>query len=669
MSNVTFKSFKKAVELQLTMMQAYGLYQTSIAKDDIWNLYLDSFPEGTNEIYKERREYDCTCCSQFVRTIGGVVAFVEGKKVSVWDIEVGGKYQPVINALREAVHASEVHAPFFHHEKRVGTDYNHQILEDGTAKKWEHFSTHLLSDFVMLEERIPSHLNTLKTNHDTLKRSVETLTLSSAEIVLDLIEGGLYRGEEMKARVESFIAVKTKHDSLPEEEKQGYLWEQSSILMAKGRFRNSVIGTLMVDISEGVEIETAVAKFEDKVSEGKFKRSKPVATQKMLKAANDTVVALGLEDALYRRYARLDDLTINNVLFANRDARQAMNPFENLMQSAPAKAGNVVKGGQEISIAEFMANVVPHATDIEMLVERNHLNNLVSLIAPEHASAGNMLAWDNNFSWSYRGEVTDSIRERVKKAGGNVEGVLRCSLSWTNKDDLDIHVLQPNGRKIYFSQSHCPQSGGRLDVDMNAYGTLKEDAVENIFWKSRPLEGRYKVMVHNYTKRCTDLSKDGFQIEVDDNGQSMVFGRVNNPRGNEMVTVVEFDYSHKNGVEFVKGKGQDNTKAETEWGITTGTFQKVNMIMNSPNHWDGNCIGNKHLFFSLANCRNEGESRGFYNEFLREELHPHRKSFEMLGGALKAPKSDDQVSGLGFSSTKRNKAVIRVDGKPFTVLF
>ena len=74
----------------------------------------------------------------------------------------------------------------------------------------------------------------------------------------------------------------------------------------------------------------------------------------------------------------------------------------------------------------------------------------MSLVAPVIPDSKNMLKWGNNFSWAYNGEVTDSIKEKVKRAGGNVEGDIRCSLSWFNGDDLDAHCEQPNQPEIYF---------------------------------------------------------------------------------------------------------------------------------------------------------------------------------------------------------------------------
>ena len=91
--------------------------------------------------------------------------------------------------------------------------------------------------------------------------------------------------------------------------------------------------------------------------------------------------------------------------------------------------------------------------------------------------------------------------------------------------------------------------------------------------------------------------------------------------------------------------------------------------MLSPNYWDGQAIGNKHYFFMLDGCRNPDPVRGFYNEFLSDELRPHRKVFEVLSASMKCTPTKDQLSGLGFSSTQRNDVHCKVDNRPYKITF
>ena len=53
-----------------TALETRTLFEVAIDKDALWNLYLDSFPEGTNSMYRKRREYDCSCCRHFIKEIG-----------------------------------------------------------------------------------------------------------------------------------------------------------------------------------------------------------------------------------------------------------------------------------------------------------------------------------------------------------------------------------------------------------------------------------------------------------------------------------------------------------------------------------------------------------------------------------------------------------------------
>lgn len=103
------------------------------------------------------------------------------------------------------------------------------------------------------------------------------------------------------------------------------------------------------------------------------------------------------------------------------------------------------------------------------------------------------------------------IRKRVKAAGG-ATGEIQFSLSWLDRNDLDLHVIAPSGERIFYrhKQSRCR---GRLDVDMNSTPTTNEP-VENTRWmKSKAPEGRYTVLIHFY-QRHTQRSKVPFKLLV-----------------------------------------------------------------------------------------------------------------------------------------------------------
>ena len=89
----------------------------------------------------------------------------------------------------------------------------------------------------------------------------------------------------------------------------------------------------------------------------------------------------------------------------------------------------------------------------------------------------------------------------------------------------------------------------------------------------------------------------------------------------------------------------------------------VKAVMLSPNYWDEQKgVGNSHWFFMLQGCANEDVARGFYNEFLNNDLLAHRKVLELIGSKVTTAPSEQQLSGIGFSSTQRASLLCRVTG-------
>ena len=109
-----FKEFRTLLQKHFDEMVKDGapLFITNADEDKLYNLYLDSFPAGTNSTFRKRREYDCSCCRRFVKNIGKLVSFMDGQMVTVWDFDTKSDvYQPVVDALAAYVKTCAVVNP------------------------------------------------------------------------------------------------------------------------------------------------------------------------------------------------------------------------------------------------------------------------------------------------------------------------------------------------------------------------------------------------------------------------------------------------------------------------------------------------------------------------------------------------------------------------------
>jgi hypothetical protein len=68
------------------------------------------------------------------------------------------------------------------------------------------------------------------------------------------------------------------------------------------------------------------------------------------------------------------------------------------------------------------------------------------------------------------------------------QGALRFTLTWDRPGDVDLHVVTPGGREIYYGAR--TQDGGELDRD-DTTGT----GPENVFWAASPPAGSYLLCV------------------------------------------------------------------------------------------------------------------------------------------------------------------------------
>lgn len=647
------------------------LFECNVDKDEFYNLYLDSFPAGTNEIYRTNREHDCSCCRGFIKQLGNVVTIKDGNVTTIWDFETNDStYAPVLKAMSDYVKAHIVSDVYMSIEKKIGCHHNFEIIEKMTPKQWDHFFFELPDKFVLRRGRSKGDvLGDFRDTRNVFKRSLDEISMDAVNTVLDLItDNVLYRGEEWKNQITEFKKYKKEYDKLSSSDKELYAWEQSVKVGAViGRIRNHSIGTLLTNISEGMDVETAVKKYEQIVAPSNYKRSKPIYTQKMLDDAQKKITELGYLDSLQRRYATLDDITINDILFSNKDAAKridgALDVFGELAKTTKSSKTKKFDRVEEVNIDTFVNEILPETRELELYLENKHSSNMVSLIAPKNIDSKSMFKWGNNFGWAYSGNLTDSeMKDRVKAAGGSVTGDLRFSIQW-NEDgrdncDLDAHCITPC-TEIYYGRKRDCNTNGELDVDIISPG--RNIAVENITWANRKTmkDGTYTFFVNQYSGSV----KNGFRAEIEFDGQIYSFDYPHSMRGGENVVVATVTL--KNGEFTIKEELNSSVTSKDIWGVKTNGFVPVSVVCYSPNYWEKveNKNGHRHVFFMLKDCVNPENPSGMFNEFLVQELYEHRKVMEALASKMRIEDSDDQMSGVGFATDKRAEVVVKVNGE------
>jgi hypothetical protein len=240
------------------------------------------------------------------------------------------------------------------------------------------------------------------------------------------------------------------------------------------------------------------------------------------------------------------------------------------------------------------------------------------------------------------------------------------SLSWFNYDDLDLHVYEPAGRGARALTDHIHfrnkrgWTGGVLDVDMNAGTGTTREPVENVTWAAKPPDGIYRVVVNNY--RMRETSNPGFVVEVESNGKISHYSYNKAVRDQQDIGVVTVHVKNEiiERIDVVDPGITASSRSQNKWGLKTEQWCRVSAVMLSPNYWGSNAVGNRHTFFVLEGAKNDEPTRGFYNEFLHPRLEPHRKVFEVIADKTKCQPTEGQLSGLGFSSTKKESFQVRV---------
>ena len=313
------------------------------------------------------------------------------------------------------------------------------------------------------------------------------------------------------------------------------------------KFKNTLVGTLCSELSEGEDLTKACLNWNKRVDPANYMKATAPITESQKKMAKDFVSDNGYGDSFDRRLAIIDDIKASEIKYVNSGdgTIKEVSVFDKVSTKSTRHKRSEFENVDEVSIDKFMQDILPNCTSMEVLLENKHENNLVTMTTSKKEGAKKMFKWDNPYSWTYKGNLAGKsmIKENVKNAGGNVSGFMRFSIQWNDEDtrsivDFDAHCTTPYA-EIYYSDMHCYDTKGTLDVDMIDPHNV---GVENITWSDQSTihDGDYKFRVKNFNGK----NNTGVKAELEINGKCYNYFLQGNLKGfTEVVTV-----KVKNGV-------------------------------------------------------------------------------------------------------------------------
>ena len=143
--------------------------------------------------------------------------------------------------------------------------------------------------------------------------------------------------------------------------------------------------------------------------------------------------------------------------------------------------------------------------------------------------------------FEYTGGIDESTMDDVLSELNAGTGEITVSLLWDSTDDVDLHIMTPDGSEIYYGNRNA--GGGELDIDANTSSNMMDNPVENIFFPT-PATGTYSVWINDYSDRTDGTTS--YIVRVTVGGQSQTFEGTIDGTGTR-IDIITFEYGGSTG--------------------------------------------------------------------------------------------------------------------------
>lgn len=444
------KSFEKS-----TQGDKAPLFTTDA--EDLFELFLENLPQDA------RQHYTCRTCRKFVDTYGGLVRIDESgtKTPAFWskDVAVPEFFEGAVKAVRKAVKDAKVTGVFITSARVLGTPI---------TGSWKHLAATMPERFLN-KSRIKTDEQLMAEKAEDHRILIDALSKYTTETVRAAVgilsTDVLYRSEKVLGIAEWFLNLKNAVEGKERKLSKNIIWYAvATAPVGFCHISSSMIGTLLDDIENGLDMEAIKRRFADKMNPLAYQRPKAAPSRGNVEQAERIVEKLGIANSLKRRFARMDEI---EKIWEPAPVRDPY-PHNTGVFSMVKTKEETKKGGftatlvgkvDGITFEKFKREVLPSAKTIEFAVPIG-LDNYCGILTAEDFDAPPILKWDseekrNPFSWYvYSG---GSMPETWNLHPGRFVPVTAITMQpnmWSGKHDYE-------GKAVIFVLKDCKDANYR----------------------------------------------------------------------------------------------------------------------------------------------------------------------------------------------------------------
>lgn len=360
------------------------------AASSLYDVFLSHLPAEL------KPHYACRCCRKFVERFGDVVVVdaKTGKTSSaLWPTAgVPEAFRLAIAEIRNLVHAAAITGVLVSSEAHLGSldtpPWSHMSLVWPIARR--HSSPLKTAE---------AHAAALKEERGMLVRGLGDFTVEHLTKALTLLSSGtLVRPEKGEPLVKWAVQQHAAFGKLKGPAYDNMLWLTAATAPTGFcHIRSGVVGTLLEDITAGLDVAAIVKRWAEKLDPMQYMRAQVAPAAGQLKRAESVIEKMAAAGSLRRRYALRGDV-VETIWEARVPASpQPSGPVFGHLTAKPAKAPGSPKmldlPEQRMTLEKFRRTVLATATQIEYLVP-TATTQLAALVTTADPESPPILQWD-----------------------------------------------------------------------------------------------------------------------------------------------------------------------------------------------------------------------------------------------------------------------------------